>query len=747
MIVLHSLRPKGGGADNVSQSLDYHRDFVLPILAIISLAALAISVMFIVFSVRADKEEFRTEQNAARIAIGNHLSQMKQYLSDCSAWDVGFSHLVLQLDVEWANQNIGPYLFKTQGFENSFVIGPDDQTTYASDGPGTAHLDAFRFVGPPLQEAVKRIRSGRRGSDRRIIGLARIAGGKVAAFAVAPIVPDTGKLAPPTGGLSILVLVDLLGADDTRHLGLVHQLQDLRLTGVGQPANLLLRNPQGDVIGGLTWKPRHPGAALRYGGAPIVALVLLLLVLAAKRVLERARSAQAQVHRLAAFDSLTGLHNRASFIRRLDDLVATATPFALLSIDLDRFKAVNDQFGHLVGDEVLVEIGSRLGGQSASGDVVARIGGDEFVMLVIDDAVRRTTKLAPSIVAALGQPVVTARARAYVGASVGAAFYPQDGSVADDVRQSADLALYRAKQHGRGVACFYSKEMDEAVHERHLLEIALREAVEEDGIDLAFQPVLSVFTGRVTSYEALARWNHPTRGMIAPSTFISLAEECGLIEQLGALLLRKACDEALRWPGHLKVAVNLSPLQFESGELCGLVRVVLEQSGLTPSRLQLEVTEGLLIRDVDRTFHQLEQLRALGIKILMDDFGVGYSSLSYFERFPFDKVKIDRSFVDRITTSSASRAIVRAVVQLGETLKMDIIAEGVETTEQMEMAVACGCTHVQGYLLGRPTAKDDLGRLLAAVEAGAPAISRLQSLPSSRHGPPCVDQAQALSPT
>jgi diguanylate cyclase (GGDEF)-like protein len=481
------------------------------------------------------------------------------------------------------------------------------------------------------------------------------------------------------------------------------------------------------VIGGLVWVPRRPGAALRYGGAPIVALVLILLVMAAKRILERARSAQTQVHRLAVFDSLTGLHNRASFIRRLDDLVATATPFALLSIDLDRFKAVNDQFGHLVGDEVLVEIGSRLGAQKAPGDVVARIGGDEFIMLVTDDALRRTTKLAPSIIAALAQPVVTARARAYVGASVGAAFYPQDGSVADEVRQAADLALYRAKQHGRGVACFYSKEMDDAVHDRHLLEIALREAVERDGIDLAFQPVLSVSTGGVTSYEALARWNHPTRGMIPPSTFISLAEECGLIEQLGALLLRKACDEALRWPAHLKVAVNLSPLQFESGELCGIVRVVLEESGLTPSRLQLEVTEGLLIRDVDRTFHQLEQLRALGIKILMDDFGVGYSSLSYFERFPFDKVKIDRSFVDRITTSPASRAIVRAVVQLGETLKMDIIAEGVETTEQMEMAVACGCTHVQGYLLGRPTAKDDLGRLLAAVEDGPPEIIRLQN--------------------
>jgi diguanylate cyclase (GGDEF)-like protein len=720
MVFVRRWFREGGDSACTTRSLDYRRDFVLPMMTIIGLAAVAISVMLVIFSVRADHEELRTEQNGARIAVQSHLSGMRQYLSDCSAWDIGYLNLVVHLDRAWANQNIGPYLFKTQGFENSFIIAPSGKTSYASKGPANVRLDAFDYVGAPLRQAVASIRARRAGEDRRIVGLTRTREGRIAAFAVAPIVPDTQKVAQAPGGLTYLVLVDVLTPEDTDRIGLVHQLQNLRLVRTGEPANLLLRTPQGEPIGGLGWTPRRPGAALRYGGAPIVVLVLILLILAGKRVLERARSAQAQVQHLAAYDLLTGLSNRASFVQQLDGLVAAATPFALLSIDLDRFKAVNDQFGHLVGDEVLVELGHRLGAQGAPGDMLARVGGDEFVMLVSDDAVRRTPRIVPSIIAALTSPVATTRARAHVGGSIGVAFYPQDGASASEIRQAADLALYRAKQHGRGTACFYSKGMDDAVRDRQLLEIALREALEDDTIDLAFQPVMSVSAGTVASFEALARWVHPTRGPIPPSDFIGLAEECGLIEELGARLLRKACDEAVRWPEHLKIAVNLSPLQFDSGRLCGIVRGVLEETRLRPARLQLEVTEGLLIRDVDRTFEQLEQLRALGIQILMDDFGTGYSSLGYFERFPFDKVKIDRSFVDRIPSSAASQAIVRAVVQLGTTLKMDIVAEGVETCEQMEMVVACGCTHVQGYLLGRPISTIDLGRFLAGLTGSAP---------------------------
>jgi diguanylate cyclase (GGDEF)-like protein/PAS domain S-box-containing protein len=439
-----------------------------------------------------------------------------------------------------------------------------------------------------------------------------------------------------------------------------------------------------------------------------------------------ARLAQAEVQRLAEYDALTGLRNRAGFVTRIDELAAAGTPFTMLGVDLDRFKAVNDQFGHLIGDEVLSRIGRRLSDLASRGDLIARLGGDEFmIVLVGDDAVHRAADLSPAIIAAIEEPVSTDRVRAFVGASIGVASYPADGATATEVRQATDLALYRAKENGRGTTCFYNEAIDAALRDRRQLEHALRQAVDEDGIEVVFQPVFSVQTGLTTSFEALARWRHPLRGPIAPADFIALAEECGLIEALGKMILCKACNEAARWPAQVRVAVNLSPLQFQTGKLCETVSQILDETGLPPQRLQLEVTEGLLIRDVDRTFSQLEQLRALGIQILMDDFGVGYSSLSYFQRFPFDKVKIDRSFVESAPEAPAAQAIIRAVVQLGETLNMGVVAEGVETPAQMDLLASFGCTHVQGYLLGRPMPRQEIAGFLARQTQ--PSESRTQA--------------------
>jgi predicted signal transduction protein with EAL and GGDEF domain len=291
---------------------------------------------------------------------------------------------------------------------------------------------------------------------------------------------------------------------------------------------------------------------------------------------------------------------------------------------------------------------------------------------------------------------------AHLGASVGVVLAPEDGSTTEQLRENVDLALYRAKHDGRAGVCFFNADMDAAARDRRKVARDLRHAVAAGDITLAYQPLISTQTGQITSAEALARWTHAARGPIRPDVFIPIAEECGLIDILGEQLLRRACRDALGWPDHIRVAVNLSPLQFLSGQLPETVRAALESSALPPNRLQLEVTESLVIRDVERTFEQLEQLRALGIQILMDDFGVGYSSLSYFQRFPFDKVKIDKSFVDAIATSRAAKAIVQAVVGLGRQLDMGVVAEGVETEEQMEMLIALGCTHLQGYLFGRP---------------------------------------------
>jgi diguanylate cyclase (GGDEF)-like protein len=438
-------------------------------------------------------------------------------------------------------------------------------------------------------------------------------------------------------------------------------------------------------------------------------------VIAVRDQRERLRT-EAKIRRLAFNDSLTGLSNRGSYVDRLRHLTDEGTPLALLSIDLDRFKAVNDQFGHLIGDEVLDQVAARLRSLVQADDFVARVGGDEFAIILIGEtAANRASGVAQQVTERLGEPFPTGRVIAHCGATVGIVLAPADATTTSELRQGADLALYRAKERGRGSICFFDPQMDEASRDRSTLEGDLRTAVAKGDIKLVYQPILSAQTGQITSFEALARWSHPVKGPIPPDVFIPLAEECGLIGTLGEALLRLACSDAMWWPSSLRVAVNLSPLQFQAGNLSATVQRVLQDTGFTANRLQLEVTEGLVIRDVDRTFTELERLRALGIQILMDDFGVGYSSLSYFQRFPFDKVKIDKSFVDQITTSRAARAIVHAVVGLGVELDMGIVAEGVETEEQMHALVAAGCTHLQGYLFSKPLTTAEINDGLPAL--------------------------------
>ena len=420
----------------------------------------------------------------------------------------------------------------------------------------------------------------------------------------------------------------------------------------------------------------------------------------------RTRRAEAEVLRLARHDALTGLGNPASLTNRIHELVDSKTPFAMLSIDLDRFKSINDQFGHQVGDDVLVQVGERLRVSTGDEDFLARTGGNEFVVILKGGPLeRRVLEVSANIIRQMGKPFATGQDTAHCGASMGMVLYPEDGDSPERLRENADLALYRAKQSGGGTACFFNREMDLAEHDRRKLEGDLRHAVADGAIDLAYQPVVSARTGQIVSCEALARWNHPSRGPIGPDVFISLAEECGLIEKLGEDLLRKACFDALSWPTDVSVAVNLSAMQFKSGTLPQTIRKVLLETGLDPRRLQLEVTESLVITDVEGTFRQLCELRDQGIQIMMDDFGTGYCSLSYFQRFCFDKVKLDRSFVSNVAVKE-SRAIIEAVVGLGQKLEMGIVAEGIETEQQMRVLIESGCTHLQGYLFGRAMPRD-----------------------------------------
>ena len=415
-------------------------------------------------------------------------------------------------------------------------------------------------------------------------------------------------------------------------------------------------------------------------------------------ITERKRS-EAKIAHLAHHDVLTGLPNRAafneSFAATLERAKRSGEQFALLCLDLDRFKYVNDLFGHAVGDALLCEVARRL--KAASGGAfLARIGGDEFTIIVTGNQLPNTTaRLAERIVTALGDCILVDGRKLTANASVGVAVYPNDATDGEKLICNADAALYRAKAEGPGSYRFFEPEMDRQLRESREVQHDLMSALEKDEFRLVYQPE-ALIDGTVIGFEALLRWHHPTRGLIPPSTFIPLAEDGGVIIPLGEWILRTACREAASWKSNALLAVNLSPAQFRHGDLPGMVHAILFETGLSPSRLELEITENVLIDDFSRAQATLRRLKTLGVKIAMDDFGTGYSSLSYLQSFPFDKIKVDRSFVSDLETNNNNAAIVRAVITLTKSLKLPELAEGVETEAQRLIMSREGCDQIQG---------------------------------------------------
>jgi diguanylate cyclase (GGDEF)-like protein/PAS domain S-box-containing protein len=416
-----------------------------------------------------------------------------------------------------------------------------------------------------------------------------------------------------------------------------------------------------------------------------------------------ARRAEASIERLARFDALTGLGNRAMLHDELDAVATRGEPVAVLCLDLDRFKNVNDALGHQVGDQLLRHVGERIVACVESGDFVARLGGDEFVVLSrAHGDLEGALTLAKLLVAALNDVYEIGGYRVVVGASVGLAISGLHGARGEELLRGADIALYRAKSEGRGRVRVFESAMDTALHERRVLELDLREALENEELTLHFQPLVEVDTARVIGCEALARWTHPERGPISPAEFIPVAEDTGLIFSLGEYVLRAACREAATWRDDLVVAVNLSTVQFRSADLVALVRDALMESGLPARRLELEVTESVLVEDKEAATRILNELRGLGVRIALDDFGTGYSSLSYLSSFAFDKIKIDRSFVREVQNRPDAAAIIRAIGSIAATLGMDTTAEGVETQPELEWLRDHGCHEAQGFLFSAP---------------------------------------------
>jgi diguanylate cyclase (GGDEF)-like protein/PAS domain S-box-containing protein len=427
---------------------------------------------------------------------------------------------------------------------------------------------------------------------------------------------------------------------------------------------------------------------------------------------------EAKVSYLAHHDALTELPNRVQYHTQLSESLArqrSAEQIAVLCIDLDLFKIVNDSFGHPTGDKLLRVVADRLKHALKKDDMVARLGGDEFA-ITLNSIVspEDAAQIADRLIDILKLPYNIDGLEIVIGASIGLALGPADGTTADDLLRNADMALYRAKSEGRGTYHFFEKSMDAQVQKRRTMEADLRKALSDGELEVHYQPLVDVETGRVTSFESLLRWRH-AEGFIPPLDFIPIAEATGLIGFIGEWVLRTACSEAATWPPGIGVAVNLSPAQFRDKNLVTMVINALAGAGLDPGRLELEITESVLLAETDANLSTLRQLKALGIRISMDDFGTGYSSLSYLRSFPFDKIKIDRSFVKDIVHQPDSLAIIRAITTLGRSLGIRTTAEGVETPEQLACVRQEGCSEVQGYLFSAAKPANELAALIASI--------------------------------
>lgn len=474
---------------------------------------------------------------------------------------------------------------------------------------------------------------------------------------------------------------------------------------VGDPD--LVRLAGGDVrslrsVDGRAW----PVSTVRLGGGRILVTV-------------EDRSAPAGTDLTERRDALTGVANRVVLKERIVQMLAEPEQdrqAALFLLDLDRFKTVNDTLGHAIGDKLLCRVVERLRSTVRKDDLVARLGGDEFAIL------QRSSRQ-PEAAKALAQRLVDLVGRTYlvddhilnIGVSIGIALPPADGTEPDRLLKSADLALYRAKEEGRGRFRFFEQEMDARAQARRALELDLRRAFALRQFEVFYQAQMSLQDRRIVGFEALARWRHPQRGMVSPADFIPVAEEIGLISQIGEWVLLTACREAARWPGSHRIAVNLSPIQFSNPGLVETVSAALATSGLAPERLELEITESVLLDNTAATLAILHRLRTLGVRIAMDDFGTGYSSLGYLRSFPFDKVKIDQSFIRDMPTDGDSAAIVKAIIGLGVSLGISTTAEGVETEEQLNRLRAEGCTDIQGYLLSKPVPAAEVAAVLNRI--------------------------------
>lgn len=636
----------------------------------------------------------------------------------------------------WIENNLAEWMSVHFSHDQIFLLDPNDQVVRAVELGSQMSQDIIELEMPALLPLVEELRTQMANASKGVedsteavtgLGLAdlvRMGSGAVAMVSIRPVVPDTPMVRQSPGTEFLAISTRLLKGKVIAELRQRTELWDLRFSHTA-PSNAdhiatAVNSRNGINLGYFSWVPEEPAFNLIKETAPAVALGILSAVVAVTFLLRRLQRTtsmlevtQERATFLAFHDGLTGIPNRALFEDRLEQALAnmrrTGSSIALHYIDLDRFKHVNDTLGHPAGDELIRFAAKGLSGLVDEVDTVARLGGDEFAIIQFQPShVAAAEALSQQVVDTFAEPVPIAGVEALIGASVGVIFTNDTSVDAAELMRQADIALYQAKANGRGRYQLFAGELDHAVQERRAVEVDLRDALRSgQGLELVYQPIFHTADGRLAGAEALVRWDHPTRGRLSPDTFIGLAEERGLIDQLGAWVMHSACtfaaDTSLPW-----IAVNVSPLQFRNERFADNVRATLRRTRLPARRLQIEITEGLLLQNSPAVQATLGELRAAGIRIALDDFGTGYSSISYLRTHGIDKLKIDQSFTAQLSTDPQIESIIKSIVDLGRALDMVVTAEGVETVEQKAVLAQIGCDELQGYLLSRPITADEM---------------------------------------
>jgi diguanylate cyclase (GGDEF)-like protein len=705
---------------------------VVPIGVIVAVAIICIVVTVLSSAQHADKFAVDHERQLLSRAIQNYSARILREVDSVASTDVAIENIQKKFDRNWVQRRLGSWL--ESFFEQSlvFVVDGNDRLIYSLDNAANGDASWFETAQSDLKPLISRLRrtSGAHqnpaDTNHQLATVTKFMGRPAIVAAVA-VGPKQSPAAADTAPIvfSVKYIDQRMLADIATRL----RLTNLRMVsdGPAAPGEFIydLRNSAGTLIARFAWMPQHPGADIVNSVVPFIAVALAGFALLAAFVLRYMRrtaaaisAGETRLRHLAMHDPLCGLPNRIFFGERLEAVIEEVRqgrpPAAVFYIDLDHFKEVNDTLGHPIGDELIRNVTLRLSRTLRGDDLVARLGGDEFAVISsVGSEPDKMMTLAQRLIATICAPYLINKQTIVIGASIGIAAIEKKSGDAADIMRYADIALYRAKNEGRNRACVYDAAMDAALSSRKLLEADLRHTIENGALKLLYQPLVNNSGATIVGVEALCRWTHPQRGPISPAEFIAIAEHSGLINELGQWVLRRACADALSWP-NISVAVNVSPLQFRRSDFYDIVHRILKETGFDPTRLELELTESTLIGNAETAEATMIRLKALGVRLALDDFGTGYSSLQYLRRFPFDKLKIDQSFVSSIEKAADAAAIVHAVVSLGRGLGMKVTAEGVETADQHLFLRAAGVHSMQGYRFGKPmTAADVSARLQA----------------------------------